>query len=129
MFDAERTLSTMDPDQTWDAAAHDETVDALGREGLTFRVWGGDWCPDCRQQLPTFAAALDAAGVPDERVHVHPVERENGQKVGEGMAEYGVEFIPTVIVEGEAGEELARFVESEAKPVAQYLADAIEAGR
>lgn len=122
-----QVLSTMEPDPTWDAASHEEAVETLGREGLTFRVWGGDWCPDCRQQLPQFAAALEAAGVPDERIHVSAVERENGQKVGEGLEEYGVELIPTVVVEDEHGEELARFVEEEDQPIAAYLADAVEA--
>lgn len=121
----EAVLSTMQPDPTWDAASYEEEVALLGREGLTFRVWGGDWCPDCRQQLPQFAAALDAAGVPDERIHAYAVDRENGEKVGEGLDEFGVELIPTVIVEDEAGEEIARFVESEGKPITAYLADAI----
>lgn len=116
-------LSTMEPDPAWDAASYEEAVETLGREGLTFRVWGGDWCPDCRQQLPQFAAALDAAGVPDERIHAYTVERENGEKVGDGLEEYGVELIPTVIVEDDDGEELARFVEEERKPIAAFLAD------
>lgn len=122
----ETVLSTMQPDPAWDAASYEEAVDTLAKDGLTFRVWGGDWCPDCRNQLPQFAAALDAAGVPDEHIHVSAVERENGEKVGEGMEEYEVELIPTVIVENGEGEEIARFVESEDKPITAYLAKAIE---
>lgn len=121
----EQVLSTMEPDPAWDGASHEETVETLGREGLTFRIWGGDWCPDCRQQLPQFAAALDAAGVPDDRIHAYAVERENGEKVGEGLEEYGVELIPTVIVEDADGEEIVRFVEEERKPIAAFLADEI----
>jgi thioredoxin 1 len=123
----EAVLSTMEPDPAWDAASYETEVDALGREGLTFRVWGGDWCPDCRQQLPQFAAALDAAEVPAERIHVHAVNREDGEKVGEGLDEFDIDLIPTVIVEDENGEELGRFVESETKPIAAYVADVIEA--
>jgi thiol-disulfide isomerase/thioredoxin len=115
----------MEPDPAWDAASYEETVETLATEGHTFRIWGGDWCPDCRNQLPQFAAALAAAAVPDERIHTYAVERENGEKVGEGMAEYGVDLIPTVIVENEDGE-VARFEESEVQPIAQHLADAIE---
>jgi len=115
----------MEPDPAWDAASYEETVTALARDGLTFRIWGGDWCPDCRNQLPQFAAALAAADVPDERVHTYAVKRENGEKVGESMGEYGVDLIPTVIVETDDGE-IARFEESEAQPIAQYLAHAIE---
>jgi thiol-disulfide isomerase/thioredoxin len=128
MSDASRpesTLSTLQPDPMWDGAAYEDAVDALGTEGLTFRIWGGDWCGDCRQQLPGFAAALEAAGVPDERIHAHAVEREDGEKVGEGIEEYGIELIPTVIVEKE-GQEIARFVESEDRPIAVYLGEAIE---
>ncbi|MEF8799437.1 MAG: thioredoxin family protein [Halolamina sp.] len=122
----EAVLSTMQPDPAWDPASYEEAVETLARAGLTFRVWGGDWCPDCRNQLPAFAAALDAAGVPDERIDVYAVERENGEKVGEGMDEYGVEFIPTVILVDEDGEEITRFVESEDKPITAYLVDAVE---
>lgn len=122
----ESTLSTLQPDPTWDAESHAAAVDALATEGLTFRIWGGDWCGDCRQLLPAFAAALSAAGVPDGRIHAHAVEREDGEKVGDGIAEYGIELIPTVIVEKE-GEEIARFVESENRPIAEYLADAVDA--
>ena len=119
-------LSTMEPDPAWDAASYEGVVETLGQAGLSFRVWGGDWCPDCRQQLPQFAAALDAAGVPDERIHAYAVERENGEKVGEGLEEFGVSLIPTVIVEDEDGNEITRFVESEAEPIAAFLANAIE---
>lgn len=113
-------LATLDPDSDWDATAHADVVETLSREGLVFRVWGGDWCGDCRAQLPTFAAALEAAGVPSERVEQYPVEKTaEGEKVGPRMEEYGVEFIPTVVVERD-GTELARFVETadESIPVA-----------
>jgi thiol-disulfide isomerase/thioredoxin len=131
MANAERqapksTLSTLEPDPMWDAESHADAVDALGAENLTFRIWGGDWCGDCRQQLPQFAAALDAAGVPDERIHAYAVDRENGEKVGEGIEEFGIELIPTLIVEKD-GEEIARFVESEDRPLAEYLAAALSA--
>ncbi|WP_049947571.1 thioredoxin domain-containing protein [Candidatus Halobonum tyrrellensis] len=111
----------MRPNPTWDAASYEEEVEALSDESLTFRVWSGDWCPDCRGQLPDFAAALDAAGVPADRIVAYPVEKVDGEKRGHGMDEYGVEFIPTVVVERD-GAELARFVEEENAPVAAYLA-------
>jgi len=123
----ESVLSTMQPDPTWDEASHEADVATLGRDGLTYRVWGGDWCPDCRNQLPQFAAALDAAAVADEHIHTYAVEREDGEKVGQGLAAYDISLIPTVIVEDEDGEEIARYVEQEDRPIAAYLADAIEA--
>jgi hypothetical protein len=123
MSDAESRLETMEPNPVWDDSSYEDAVERLSEEGLAFRVWGGDWCGDCRGQLPDFAAALDAAGVPGDRIHHYPVEKEDdGSKVGPGVEEYGVEFIPTVVVERD-GEEVARFVEEEPVPIAVYLAD------
>lgn len=125
--ESNETLSTMKPDPEWDAAAFADAVETLSAEGLTFRVWGGDWCGDCRAQLPSFAAALDAADVPADRIEQYPVEKTaDGEKEGPGMEAYGVEFIPTVIVERD-GHELARFVESAAEPISVDLARQLSA--
>lgn len=113
-------METMRPATDWDPEAHERVVDVFADESLHFRVWGGDWCPDCREQLPALAAALDAAGVSDDRLTVYPVERLDGQKRGPGMDEFGIERIPTVLVERD-GEEVARFVEESAMPVPEYL--------
>ena len=116
-------LDTMEPNPVWDADSNADVVDALGTQGLRFRVWGGDWCGDCRGQLPDFSAALDAAGVPEDRIEHYPVEKDDdGSKVGPRVEEYGIEYIPTVVVERD-GEEVARFVEEEPVNIAQYLAD------
>ncbi|WP_049987779.1 thioredoxin family protein [Halobellus rufus] len=116
------TLETMQPNPAWDADAHADAVEALSEDGLVFRVWGGDWCGDCRGQLPDFGAALAAAEVPDERVHHYPVEKaDDGSKIGPLVEEYDVELIPTVVVERD-GEEVARYVEDENQPIASYLA-------
>lgn len=117
------TLETMQPNPAWDAASYEDAVATLAADDYTFKVWGGDWCGDCRRQLPDFAAALDAAGVADENVEHYPVEKaDDGSKVGPRVEEYGIEFIPTVVVEKDS-EEVARFVEEEAVPIAVYLAD------
>jgi thiol-disulfide isomerase/thioredoxin len=123
MADAESgTLDTMQPNPAWDAASYEDAVDALAEDGLVFKVWGGDWCKDCRTQLPDFAAALRAAEVPEENVEHYPVEKaDDGSKVGPLVEEYDIERIPTVVVERD-GEELARFVEEERVSVAVYLA-------
>jgi thiol-disulfide isomerase/thioredoxin len=116
-------LETMRPNPAWSADAYEDTVEALSADGLVFRIWGGDWCGDCRGQLPDFGAALDAAGVPDDRIHHYPVEKEaDGSKTGPRVDEYGIELIPTVVVERD-GDEVARFVEEENVPIAVYLAD------
>lgn len=115
------SLETMAPTPTWDAAAHEETVETFEslRDRITVHVWGGDWCPDCRSQLPDFAAALSAAEVPDDAVHQHALDRD---KEGDLVDEYDVEYIPTVVVEVD-GEAVARFVESADRPIAETLAD------
>jgi thiol-disulfide isomerase/thioredoxin len=121
-------LETMAPSPVWDADAHEEAVETLAslrdRDGARILVWGGDWCGDCRATLPEFGAAVEAAGVGD-LVETYPVDRE---KEGELVAEYGVERIPTIVVEV-GGEELARFVESAPVGAAEYLADGIAGQR
>jgi thiol-disulfide isomerase/thioredoxin len=89
---------------------------------LVYKVWGGDWCKDCRAQLPDFGAALREAEVPEANVEHFPVDQD---KRGEGVEEYGIEYIPTVVVEHD-GEEVARFVEDEPVPIAVYLAEEIQ---
>ena len=124
----EGKLETMEPNPVWVRDAYADTVDVLSKHAteLTYHIWGGDWCKDCRAQLPDFGAALDAADVPEGNIHHYPTEKEDdGSKTGPGVEEYGIEFIPTVVVERD-GEEIARFVEEERVPIAVYLADEIE---
>jgi thiol-disulfide isomerase/thioredoxin len=119
-------LKTMQPNPAWDAASYEDVVEALSTEGLSFKVWGGDWCSDCRSLLPDFGAALAAAEVPGDRIEEYPVEKtDDGSKSGPRVEEYGVERIPTVVVERD-GEEVARFVESADVPIAVALAERIE---
>ncbi|WP_336002894.1 TlpA family protein disulfide reductase [Halorientalis halophila] len=123
-------LTTMEPDPVWDEDSYGETVETLSNldDDVVFRVWGGDWCKDCRAQLPSFGAALVAAGVSEDRIEHYPTEKEDdGSKTGPSVEEYGIEYIPTVVVEdGETGEELARFVEEAEVPIAVYLANELE---
>jgi thiol-disulfide isomerase/thioredoxin len=130
MSDSEQTegrLETMEPNPVWDAESYPEVVETFGdlRESIVVKVWGGDWCTDCRSQLPDFGAALEAAGIPDERIEHYPTEKlDDDTKTGRLVEEYGIELIPTVVVEdAETGEELARFVEKESVPIAVSLAD------
>ena len=119
------TLATLTPPADWDAAAHAEAVETLAGldDTYAFRVWGDDGCGDCQALLPAFGAALEAAAIPDERVVEYAVERlPAGKKRGPKVAEYGIERIPTVVVERD-DEEVARFVEDEGMPIAEYLAE------
>ena len=129
-------LETMEPNPVWTEEAYADTVDVLAvlRHEVTYKVWGGDWCIDCRSQLPDFAAALDAAEVPESRIEHYPVEKEeDGSKTGPKVEGYDIERIPTVVVERDArsasdasGEEVARFVEEEPVPIAVYLGRRLE---
>ena len=118
-------LDTLDPNPVWVAEAYSDTVDILEAysDEITYKVWGGDWCKDCQAKLPDFGAALAAAGVPDDRIEEYELDQD---KQGPGVDEYGIEFIPTVVIERN-GEEVARFVEDEPVPIAVYLADRLEA--
>ena len=118
------SLETMRPNPTWDSASYEDTVDTLAAHSdeLTYKVWGGDWCKDCRALLPDFGAALEAAGVPDDRIDEIAVDQD---KQGPGVEEYDVEYIPTIVVERD-GEEVTRFVEEELVPPAVYLAEQLE---
>ncbi|ADD06545.1 thioredoxin [Natrialba magadii ATCC 43099] len=119
------SLETMQPNPAWDAASYEDAVDTLEvhNDEVVYKVWGGDWCKDCRKLLPDFGAALDAASVPDDRIEEIAVDQD---KQGSGVDEYGIEYIPTIVVETDDGEEVTRFVEEEAVPPAIWLADQLE---
>jgi thiol-disulfide isomerase/thioredoxin len=122
-------LETMRPNPVWDADSYEAAIAVFESraDDIVVKVWGGDWCKDCRAQLPDFGAAMEAAGV--EAVEHHPVEKaDDGSKVGPEVDAYGIEFIPTVIVEdAESGEELARFVEDADEPIVVHLAEQLDA--
>ncbi|QLG47556.1 TlpA family protein disulfide reductase [Natrinema halophilum] len=119
------SLETMRPNPTWDAASYDEAVETLAAHSdeLTYKIWGGDWCKDCRALLPDFGAALEAAEVPGERIEEFALDQD---KEGPGVEEYDIELIPTIVVENDDEEEITRFVEEEDVPPAVWLADEIE---
>lgn len=122
------TLETLTPDPDWEPEDHSESIEVLSGLDSTyvFRVWGDDGCKDCIAQLPGFAAALAAAGIADEQVVEYAVERlPDGKKRGPQVEAYGIERIPTVVVERD-GVEIARYVEDAAEPIAEYLASAIK---
>ncbi|WP_436343488.1 TlpA family protein disulfide reductase [Natronorubrum sp. FCH18a] len=119
------SLETMQPNPTWDEASYQEAVDTLEahNDELVYNVWGGDWCKDCRKLLPDLGAALEAANVPEDRIEEFALDED---KQGPGVEEYDIEYIPTVVVETDEGEEITRFVESEDLPPAIWLAKQFE---
>jgi thiol-disulfide isomerase/thioredoxin len=122
-------LETMRPNPAWTDAGYEESVATFATlaDEIEVHVWGGDWCKDCRAQLPDFGAALKSADIPDHRVYHYPVEKnDDGSKSGEKVEAYDIELIPTVVVERD-GEELARFVEEASVPIVVHLADQLDA--
>ncbi|GAB3696694.1 TlpA family protein disulfide reductase [Halorubrum pallidum] len=116
------TLETLSPGDA-DVEEIDRSVlDALAADDYRFKVWGGDWCGDCQRQLPAFAAALDAAGVPADRIEDFPVTKGPDGKEGPQVEAYGIDRIPTVVVETAGGEEVARFIEEAEGSIAEELA-------
>lgn len=117
-------LDTLSPADGWDVSAHAEAVATLTDldDATRILVWCDDGCVDCRAQLPDFAAALEAAGIGDERLAVYPVDRlPEGRKEGPLVEEYGITLIPTVVVERD-GRRLARYEEGP-PPIAESLAE------
>ena len=119
-------LEVTRPNPAWDADSYEETVETFASldEDVRFLVWGADWCKDARRELPDFFAALDAAGIAEDRIAIHELDRE---KDGELVEEYDVQWIATIVVERD-GEELARFEESAALPAAQAVAKQLREG-
>lgn len=114
----------MEPNPAFDPDSYPEVLeafDALEDDGRVL-VWGADWCKDTRHELPDFAAVLEASALGTDHVEVHEVDRE---KQGPKVDEYGVELIPTIVVEVD-GEEVARFVEDADVPIAVHLAQQLD---
>jgi len=117
------TLETLTPDPDIDTDEFDKAVlDALAADDYRFKVWGGDWCIDCQRQLPAFGAALTGAGVSDDRIEGFAVTKGPNGKAGPQVDAYGIERIPTVVVETADGDEVTRFVEEADGSIAEYLA-------
>lgn len=122
------SLETMNPDSIMEPEASTAAVSILRNLAteLEIRVWGGDWCGDCQEILPGFARALREAGIDPESVEQYPVEKnDDGSKTGPLVEEYGIELIPTIIVESD-GTEVARFVEDGPEPAATLIAKQLD---
>lgn len=117
-------MQAMEPNPAFDPESYPEVIEAFDDLGPDARVlvWGADWCPDTRQELPDFAALVAATDLDPDQVVSYEVDRD---KNGPGVSDYGIERIPTIVVERD-GEELARFVEREPVPAAIFLAEQLE---
>jgi thiol-disulfide isomerase/thioredoxin len=120
-------MEAMEPNPAFDPESYPDAIaafDALGQDARVL-VWGGDWCPDTRQELPDFAALLEATQLRADQIEIYEVDHD---KQGPKVEEYDVTHIPTIVIE-RGGEEIARFVEGETMPAPVYLGDRLgEAG-
>lgn len=117
------SLSSFEPDPAWDPEAYAETVAAFSSlpETAVVHVWGGDWCGDCRRELPALAAALDAADLPPDQIAIHPVTSD---KDGALVDAYDVTRVPTVVVQVD-GDPVARFEEKDRAPAPVAVAETL----
>ncbi|MFB6253453.1 MAG: TlpA family protein disulfide reductase [Halobacteriaceae archaeon] len=118
------SLSSLDPNPSWDPDAYTDELTTLNRiaDDITINIWGADWCSDCRRVLPDFGAALQNLDLDSDQVNVYPVTQE---KEGPLVDEYEIDRIPTIVLEYQ-GEEIGRFVENEKVPAIVYFANRIE---
>jgi len=119
------SLETMRPNPTWDAASYEEAVETLAayNDDVVYKIWGGDWCKDCRALLPDFGAALEAAAVPDERIEESSLDQD---KQGPASTSTISSTFRRSWSRNDEGEEITRFVEEEDVPPAVWLAEEIE---
>ncbi len=113
-------MEAMEPNPAFDPESYPDVIeafDSLGEDAHVL-VWGADWCKDTRQELPDFAATLEATALGEDQVEIIEVDRD---KQGPKVDVYNVSHIPTIVVEVE-GDEVARFEETEDVPAAIYLA-------
>ena len=114
-------MQAMEPNPAFDPESYPgviEAFDALGPDARIL-IWGGDWCPDTRQELPDFAALLEATDLDPDQIDAYAVDQD---KQGPKVTAYDIERIPTIVVE-RGDEELARFVEGEDVPAGVFLAE------
>lgn len=117
-------MDAMEPNPAFDPESYPDVIAAFDSlDDPRVLIWGGDWCPDTRQELPDFAATLEATSIGADRIESYAVDRD---KQGPKVEEYDVENIPTIVIE-EAGEEVARFVETEDVPAPVFLAAQLDA--
>jgi thiol-disulfide isomerase/thioredoxin len=84
-------------------------IEEIGFEDITIRMVLGTWCPDSRREVPHFIRVLDEIGFDMERLTIISVD---GYKKAPGIdiAEWDVEFVPTMVVYKDA-QELGRIIE------------------
>ena len=110
-------MQAMEPNPAFDPESYPDVIeafDALGSDAKIL-IWGGDWCKDTRQELPDFAALLEATSLDPDQIEAYEVDQD---KEGPEVAAYDVERFPTIVVEGADGVVAHAEVPDEEKGVA-----------
>lgn len=77
---------------------------------VTVVIFHGDWCPDCRREVPRFKKILEAAANPQFTVVEYQVNPQKQDVLGK-FRDYQIQKVPTFIfLDGER--ELGRIVET-----------------
>lgn len=93
---------------TPDAAAM-EVIRSRAQE-LQVLIFLGTWCPDSVREVPRFLQIMQQAGIPEERLTL--IGLDYTKVDAEGRTEqWGVEYVPTIILLDQQGQELGRIVE------------------
>jgi thiol-disulfide isomerase/thioredoxin len=78
-------------------------------EDLEIKIFYGEWCPDCRTQLPRFLSVILA--LDEENIELEFIEVNRDKKDGLGKAEsMNVLAVPTFIFL-RGGDEIGRIIE------------------
>lgn len=79
-------------------------------QNLRVLIFLGTWCPDSTREVPRFVQIMQQAGIPEERLTL--IGLDYTKVDAEGRTEqWGVEYVPTIILLDEQGQELGRIVE------------------
>ncbi|NLG50665.1 MAG: hypothetical protein GX552_11190 [Chloroflexi bacterium] len=99
---------TMAEAYTPDAAA----LEVIRGQAQEFQVlvFLGTWCPDSVREVPRLLQIAQQAGIPEERLTLIGLDYTKVDAEGQ-TEQWGVEYVPTIILLDEQGQELGRIVE------------------
>ncbi len=104
------------------AAASVEII-ARDSDTLSIVVYGGTWCGDTRDHLPTFCKVMDAAHIRASQIRIYLMDRTK-KSADVSADQNGIVSIPTFLIMRN-GKELGRVVETPVKSIEDDMANII----
>lgn len=92
--------------------------------GLAITVFVGDWCPDCRVQLPAFLAVMSAVDKDKIKIEFIGMDRNKEDALGKAE-EMNVLAVPTFIF-FRNGNEIGRIIEKPKESLERDIAGILE---